>query len=161
MEQLSFNELIGLPLSCISRCVNMVCIFFGQDIIKEFPNGKIKVFSEYAIHIQCGFRMMLDEKILLASMDIYEPVYEVSENFDWDVKGNNMFDKKTESVLKIVKNSKVKEVRLNPIGDLTLVLDNNIIIEVIVISSLNEENWRFLSSSTSKPHLVMIGNKLE
>ena len=68
---------------------------------KDFSNqkGKTEEVAEYALHIQCSWRIVKGNKIVVASRDFYSPrtgLDDENEYFEWDVQGNNRFDERIE-----------------------------------------------------------------
>ena len=70
--------------------------------------------SEYALHIQSAFRIRTEDKILVANLDMYDPLPEIegSQSFDWDsynwdVQGANCYDQWSQGFVNEVENGKV------------------------------------------------------
>jgi hypothetical protein len=149
------QALRGSNLQAIGRAANLVWLVF------------INNENEYALHLQTGFRIIVDESIFLADQDIYWPSVAMRESnefdwdlFDWDVQGNNRFDElaltfNNKNELKLV----VLEVTVGKHGDLIVLMSEAVRLEVFATSRENE-CWRFFKMS-EESHLVITGQGIE
>lgn len=116
------------------------------------------------MHVQSTWRIVDNEKqeIILASSDFYSPYDETKsyEDFDWDVIGNNLFDRKAPLWLQKVMPVSIEEYKINRWGDLLLILSNGERIEIYVDASDDTECWRMFDGNCEKEHLVMTGSGL-
>ena len=123
--------------------------------------------DEYALHLQTGFRVVINGSIFVASADIFQPSesLELSDTFDfkafdWDIQGNNRYDEKISLFReKYSSNLLVNDISINELGDLLIQLSENVKIEVFVNMS-KEECWRFFKRH-SDSHLVITGEGIE
>ena len=98
------EKLQGKKLGVIDRASSMLCLEFGSKYIDDTYKGihNLEVY-EFQIHVQCAWRIVNNRlgNIIVASEDIYEPKENgiVPESFDWEQKGNNMFDYKAKNGL--------------------------------------------------------------
>ena len=138
----------------IGRASDMVWIGFGNTIkIRDFRGIEVKK-EEYALHIQCPWRIIKDNKIILANYDIYVPKNcNCVENFDWDVKGKNLFDEKIIKLKEKIINSVVRDVTYYEYGDVNIFMENDYQINVFVNGSNKEEYWRFIDNTENK-HII-------
>lgn len=97
---------------------------------------------------------------MLAYSDFYSPREgkENDENFDWRIKGNNLFDQKTENYLKTMDPIYIESYEVNRWGDLLLAFSNSDRLEVFVDVSDDSECWRIFQSGYEEPHLVLTGH---
>jgi hypothetical protein len=81
----SLQALIGLPLLSAGRAADLEWFLFGSSRTVTNFKGETRVVGEYALHVQCAWRIRDSARIIVASNDLYEPteVIEDSENFDW------------------------------------------------------------------------------
>jgi hypothetical protein len=80
--KVNLQRLIGLKLSRIARAADMRTLQFGNTVARS--GG---IVGEYALHIQCPWRLDGPTGVLTASGDLYEPCGEndeVSNSFDWE-----------------------------------------------------------------------------
>lgn len=155
------NRVLNKQIRVMGRASNMLWIGIGEKVMSANRRGEEVEKSEFALHVQSTWRIINTEKkeILLASSDFYSPREETisNKNFEWDIQGNNLFDKKAPVWLQKVKPVFIEQYKLNRWGDLLLVLSNGERIEIYVDASDNTECWRMLDSNNKNEHLVMTG----
>ena len=82
------SKLINKPFNCISRAVDMLCLFLGDDYDITSTDGRTVKVAEFSLHLQTQWRFRKDNTILLASRDIYEPYSkDVAEDWEYDIIG--------------------------------------------------------------------------
>src|SRR5687768_9048957 len=99
--------LVGLPCWAMGRSSSVFWFHFGEQ--REVPSirrGTIigaKTVGEYAIHVQCAWRIFNRNEIVVASADRYFPAGEdplaESEDFDWSQPGVNRCDERLASLV--------------------------------------------------------------
>lgn len=121
---------------------------------------------DFALHVQSSFRIIIDNRIIVANLDMYEPTIELQkkpdfdwDTYDWEPKGNNCYDTWILKFRKGEHSGTVKNINISNLGDITIEIDNGMIIEVFVNTSLNE-CWRFFERNSDE-HLIITGNGLE
>ena len=130
-------EIKGNKIINISRACDLVCIDFGT------PKGEV-----ISLHIQCFFRLIKDGKILVSSDDIYRcPTSIDSESFAWDIPGQSIFDLNLSLYWDIITNSPVCSVHFKKIGDLEIKFEQNMMLQIIVDTSITEEKYRIFNST--------------
>ena len=143
------KKIEGGNLVSVGRAASMAWFLFVKDN------------EEYALHLLTSFRVTVDEKIVFAGADIFQPskAIQVDEEidlytFEWDVQGNNRFDENVKLFIeKYSQNLKVNEVFMNQLGDLAIQLSEKVKIEVFINMS-EEECWRFFQRHTGY-HLIV------
>lgn len=172
----ALTRLNGEKLDKIMRAGSMADFGFGDFIEKEIhrydENKKItsKIISvpRFALHIDCCFRLICGNKIVLSKSDMFQPTTEIEnepdfdwDNFDWDVQRNNRFDEIANNYFgEESPNFIVKAITVNKWGDLKIKFENSFILETFTDSSGSEECWRFFESG-SEEHIVVSGQGLE
>jgi hypothetical protein len=95
------GKIKGLKLQYAGRSSNIFWLGFGE-LVQIIKRGKTEETAEYALHLQCSWRITLENKIVVASRDFYFPNSEwddLNEDFDWDIQGTNRFDERIKSFL--------------------------------------------------------------
>lgn len=145
------NKMTGLKLRNIIRVGCTCCVNF--DVENDEKNL-------YKLHVQCPWRIYDSDtcKLLVASHSVFEPnsYTEWTPEFDWDVKGNNLFDEVTERMNKY-NDTYVEEVFITELQDLKFKFSNGYTFELFVETTGNSESWRFFKSGDEK-HWVVYGN---
>lgn len=162
MEQLDDIKVIeGEILRDIGRASDMAWLSIGRTIEVNNLKGEKILKGTYAIHIQCPWRMV-DTKnniILFTSHDMYLPNKELNgnEHFDWDIQGENLYDKKVQEWKRKYPEVVINHIQVNRLGDLSMQLSNCHTIELFMNTSTNNECWRFFECNTGKKHVVFQG----
>ena len=148
----TLQELIGFKLTQTSRSANMECLKFGFRI-----NNKNQNIGEFGLHIQTGWRMVNEEKILVGSNDLYEPNSENQSELDFDYEDGNLRDEKLKNII----NSDtliVSKVLVDKIGGLNILFNDKTELQIIPINSSESEYnefWRLIDNrKTESKHLV-------
>ena len=157
------NIILNKPIQAIGRSANMLWLGIGAPVKVKIRYGEEVEENEIALHVQSTWRIISNDgrKIILGSYDFYMPgrKLESSEDFEWDVKGNNLFDRKAEVWLENIRPIYIKSYKVNRLGDLILLLSNGERIEIYSNASAESESWRLFEVGSEKAHLVMNGTK--
>lgn len=146
--------LLNKPLKRVGRASNMLWIQFGELIEVKNYKGISQEKGEYSLHIQCPWRVIQNEAIILGSNDFYIPYdREEKEAFEWDVLGNNLFDMKAQRLAEKVLPIRVNKIEVDDLGSINLYLEKQIVLQVFPVDSITEENWRFINNLTGE-HIV-------
>lgn len=121
------NNIVGTRLIRIGRAFEMLMFDFGN----------------YALHTQCLTRIIKNNDILVTTLDYLSWDHEHDENND---EWYNLHRFKS-----VIENSNVVSVELNIFRDLTIVLDNDVTIQVLIQNSYahydeEHEQYRFFES---------------
>ena len=169
MKELIVSELgklVGLKLQDVGRASNLFWLGFG-DIIQIIRRGKTQETAEYALHIQCSWRITLNDKIVVASRDFYSPSSEWGgdiEDFDWDMQGKNRFDERIKAFVEDKEQLQVKNIESDCIGGLKVFFSDGYTLEAFPDSSKDDdqgEHWRFFNRKDNSPHFVVSGVGIE
>lgn len=157
------ETLIKKQLQKIGRTGSMCWIGFGKLLkVKSFKDNIIEK-NEYNLNLQCPWRIKdSNSKIILASADIYEPNSKIvwNKDFEWDKKGNNLFDENVEKIFFKKNTILVEEVLITVNNDLIIVFSNESTLECYTDTSSEQECWRFFKIGDDK-HLVSYGNEIK
>ncbi|PGY07105.1 hypothetical protein [Bacillus sp. AFS031507] len=161
------GKLVGLKLQCAGRASNLFWLGFGE-MISVTRKGKTEELAEYALDIQSSWRIIKENKILVASRDFYSPWSgwnEDNENFDWDIQGNNRFDERIKYFLEAVQeNCIVESIDSDNVGGFKVFLSEGFVFEVFPDTSEDDEYsefWRFFNRKDGSPHFVVTGNGID
>lgn len=141
-------------------------ISFGRVAAMPWVNfafGK----TEFALHLQCSFRVRDNFDILVTNNEMFEPsdlafnkADYSDDTFDWDIQGNNRYDEWVTGLSdSLLQDLSVLDVKVSKYGDLTVLLNHGIGIDVFV-NSATDECWR-LFEIHSEEHLVITGYGLD
>jgi hypothetical protein len=161
----ALDVLIGKPLWSSGRAADLEWFAFGERRTVKGFRGVAKEVGEYALHVQCGWRIRHGDQVVVGGRDLYYPTKESDvplDDFDWDVQGANrrdrgiadLFQNETQQFL-------VREVEVGRAGGFTLIFDDEYALDVFPDDSLSDEHWRIFKPSTEEPHFVVTGKGLE
>ena len=110
---------------------------------------KIKVKDKekhlYYLVVQCAWRFLQNNKIILASGDMYR-CFDETKPFDIGNDFNSVYDEKVTALnMKLSRSVRVTKVNFSDTGDITLLLENDIVFQTFIENSVNDEFWRFIS----------------
>jgi hypothetical protein len=150
--------LVGKTVWRFRRAANMAMFDIGERITVPSTTGP-KEFGEWALHIQCAWRIALPDRVLVGSRDINYPEDHaaddpVPEDFDWDRSATRL-----DRVAKFLFDSiscRIQRIRSGSAGRLQFDLEEDMSLEVFPDDSLSLENWR-LFPYPHRPHFVVIG----
>ena len=120
--------------------------------------------KDYALHMQTFFRFCNNEEVLITDMDKYQPISPIveNENFNWDIKGNNLFDKWCDEFNKnLSDNTIIMSIEINRFGDLKINFSNSLTLTVFVDTTSSDECWRFFVWHGKERHLVITGRGIQ
>lgn len=164
---MDLKKLIKNDFVDLGRVTDMLWLCIGNPRTIEIPsyaNGTVKEkeVTDYAIHFQCEWRFVKDDKILLASNDIYNPYnksLEYDEVWNWDVFGRekelcSVFDVQVEEFIDELLPLKIENICYTSTNDLRIDFDKGIHFETFISISTRREFYRFLNNCTDE-HTVI------
>ena len=176
------NLLIGLPLCIARRAGDMLVLHFGtiRDVItirKRDGKERKGTVGDFALHVQCAWRIEDANRIVTAISDLYYSA-ETGEHFNYLPNGEienenkeNLRDKKigdllqgydpeTRSYTNATKLLVVEAVDADKFGGAAISLSGGYRF-VIFPASSNGEYWRLFQPATNEKHFVVKGSKSE
>ncbi len=162
----SLLQLVGLTLSVARDAGSMKNFQFGNVGPHPFGKGTIR---EFALHIQCSWRIVGREGIVTGSADYYEPVEAGAEVDVNDSDARNLqqerlgallrsYDKSTRSLVNSTAQLMVQSVLVDDFGGFELELSGGFRLQVLPDGS-REENWRFFAPGSEDGHMVISGGE--
>ncbi len=163
------KPLIGLKLTIVRRAASLRNFQFGK--IRSVENGTV---GEYALHVQCPWRIESSDRIITGRSDLWEPS-KVSADFDWeswnyendenlqDWKIGNLlagWDAATKSYINSRNDLIVESVQADMFGGATIILSGGYKI-VLFPDGSREEDWRIFRPRIDEPHFVICGGEIE
>lgn len=164
----NLHKLIGLKLSRTSLAADMRVLQFGKSHLL----ARGGVVGEYALHIQCPWRLEDDARIITGNGDLYHPFEknaEPDDSFDWE-KGVSLqegvlrellqgFDESTGQIVNATNLLVAEGVKADSAGGFCLVLSGGYRL-LVFPNGTQAEAWRFFKSSTVEtdsrtPHFVV------
>jgi hypothetical protein len=163
-----FQQLVALPLWGIGRAGSLEWFAFGverREILLR--DGKTKIVSEYALHVQCPWRIRYQSKLIVASDDRFYPAgddpHKDLPDFDWDQQGANQLDQGVSRFLAEHGASPlvVEAVNAKEHGDITISLNSEYFLEIFINNSIADEHWRFFKPYSKEEHFVFTSKGIQ
>ena len=152
--------LVGLPLWSSGRAGDLQWFAFGDRRTVTTSNGKAKEVGEFALHVQCPWRIVRDDRVVVGSSDLYYPAdeaAEVPEDFDWD----GVVTRRDRRVAALFENETgafaVQRIDVGDAGALRIAFDKGYALELFPHDSVTDEDWRLFRPYLDDPHLVVTG----
>lgn len=147
------------------RAADLEWFQFGPRKVVKDSRGDEREVGEYALHVQCAWRIRRGDRVVVASRDLYSPREETDDrpaNFNWDVQGANRRDKRIAELFQNeTREFLVQEVEAGEAGGFTLILDDGHALDVFPDDSLSGEHWRLFKPYAGEPHFVVTGDGIE
>lgn len=155
--QKTLAPLAGLPLRCIGRAADLLWVHFGE--MREVPDrkGGTRTVGEWALHVQCPWRLIRAPRILVARRDCF---YEADSDahYDRDGGGESRFDRLAKPLNLQFENSppRVELIMVDSVGGFTLHLAGCYDFEVFPDESTGSdcEHWRLFQPGSEQEHFV-------
>ncbi len=159
---ITLNNLIGKRLQYICRSCDLIDFGFGAVLQRKASNGKVHNYNEYALHVQCAFRLSEGKNLLLGQDDLFTCMNGEYGCTDLAKKDTCLFDNKVKIINQLLSENPeyIAQISINPLGDLSILL-NTMRIDIFITGSNEFEMWRLFAVNTDKPHLIRLGNRFE
>ena len=144
------NILKNITSSEVGKGGLTIWIGFGDKI-----KAKGKEKHLYYLVVQCAWRFLQNNKIILASGDMYRR-FDETKPFDMGNDDNSVYDEKVNALnMNLSRGVRVTKVNFSDTGDITLLLENGIVFQTFIEESVKDEFWRFISFKTeNSKHIV-------
>lgn len=128
--------------------------------------GKRRVIADYALHLQCPWRICGPAGIVVGSQDLFYPAGDPSvepPDFDWDVPGSTRRDERMSEFLASRETAPlyVLAVSADEAGSISLDFVGGYSMDVFPVESLEREYWRLFQPGKDGPHFVVTGRGIE
>lgn len=167
--QTALTKLIGLDVAAAHRAADMRMFHFGamrpaapSRILSRVnkPRGTV---GEFALHIQCPWRLETENEILTGRSDLWEPIQESDEfcHDEWDYeKDGNKQDHVISTFFSTDHKEVVESLDVQLHGQFVLMLSGGCKLAVFPSGAVSED-WRFFRPNTNDSHLVVSGGMIE
>jgi hypothetical protein len=152
------SPLLGLTLTIARRAVDMRMFHFGP--VRLVDGGSV---GDFAIHVQCPWRIEGPEGIVTGRSDLWEPAdadVPFDEKWHYD-KSPNLQDLRLDGLLiQSVKPFVVEKVDADEFGGVAICLSQGYVLRLFPAGTRGED-WRFFQPTRDAPHLVITGGVIE
>lgn len=154
--------LVGLPLWDHHRVLDLQVFHLGDKRISvaQFGRhkGKTSIVGEYALHVQCAWRIVDASKIVVGSRDLFSKssVAAIVAGDDWNWQRDNLRDERI-AAWSGKREHIIESICADANGGFAMTLRGGAVLEVFPDSSADVESWRFLPPNDDAPHFVVVG----
>jgi hypothetical protein len=170
--------LVGLPLCNSHRAADLLVVHFGaltHGVSERGPRkGQPTKYGEYALHVQCTWRIAGPDGIVTGRPDRFYPHSDLLrwredwhwfDDPDWDSSqlNANRWDERIQPWL-AAGPYVVEGVAADPLGGLRISLAGRFALDVFPDSSDDteySEYWRFFKPDDPRPHFVVLTGGIE
>jgi hypothetical protein len=128
----------------------MLWIQMGKRVtVYEPVFDEYKILGSLAIHLQCPWRIILEDKVFFGSSDISKLSAEIVQDY-------------LQQVLELTKHSVVSgRIDFSDFGVFKLFFSESSFLEVFPVSMTSNENWRFMDNISDIHYVYTLKNGLE
>jgi hypothetical protein len=168
--QAALAPLCGLPVYNIGRAAGMLWVQFGTPRRVPSRLDLERVLGEYALHLQCPWRVSGATGVLTGSSDLFVPADPMADEgmFRWDKPGDAVVDLLVRRWVSAhaAKPLVVERVSVDRCGGFALSLSQEFAIEVFPDASAEphdvREQWRlFRTEGDDERHFVWLNHGIE
>ena len=159
----ALSPLLGMPLWGASRAADMQVFQMGARHTVTSFRGKPCSVGDYALHLQCTWRIFGPSGIVTGSTDLYYPPGDPDQkppDFDWQ-QGNRRDERLANLLAAESDGFSVEHVSADESGGFVLNLRGGYRLEAFPADSLPNEHWRLLKQGDLTSHFVVTGLGIE
>lgn len=157
------SELIGKSMWACRRAADMATFQFGQRKQVHDYFGRSAAVGEYALHVQCAWRILRGDVVVVGSSDLHYPAShigseDIPEDFDWE-RDPNRRDRLFDALFEGGKREfAVQRIHVGAGGTCFIEFAEGIRLELFPDDSFPHEHWRLFSTQDGGPQIVVAGN---
>jgi hypothetical protein len=154
----AMQVLVGKAVWRCTRAADMACFDFGTRRTVAALRSGTKEVGQYALHVQCPWRITQEERIVVGSQDLYYPAHyqtgqEIPAEFDWD-RVPNLRDKLLSELFEKQESLVVREIYVALAGRVGMLLSDGLVFDILPTDS-HVERWRLFEPGQNKRHFVV------
>ena len=160
----ALQSLDGLRLLCIGRATNLLWVQFGEWQETTSRNGTTRAVGEWALHIQCPWRITRSGSILVGSRDYYYD--DAGKPYDdWSKAFEGRFDHLAAALNGDLEAAayQVAQITCDPFWGFSMTVTPDLRLDVFPNGGLSPqphyEFWRLLQPATREKHFVVDSEK--
>ena len=159
--EIALAPLQGLVVWGPARAADMLTLQLGDPRVDTSPMGRRREVGEYALHVQCPWRLTEDTLLIAGSGDLFTPATSDVDRatFEWDVVGATWWDYRLREFFGRPAPIWVERIAADPFGGFRLSCSGGVSFEVFPNTSAaphdDSEYWRLLQTGDSTEHFVV------
>lgn len=152
------SALVGLPMFRCTRAADLASFEFGEPRVIRDHKQRMQKVGDYALHVQCAWRITHQSRILVGKDDLYYPAEGIDSNrdFQWDSPGANRQDKLLKELF--AQRHQALLVQRLEVGDaasLSLIFGSELRLDIFPDGTAREEHWRLFRPYTDEAHFIV------
>jgi hypothetical protein len=158
------SALSGKTLWRCLRAADMATFAFGERRKSVTGRGGPREIGEWALHVQCAWRILQGDRIIVGDRDLaypenYQQEDPIPDEFDWDVSPNRR-DQLLASLF-MGHAFVVRSIEVGAIGSLSIRLTEGLSLDIFPNDSVSKEYWRLFEPDKGGLHFVVTPRGLE
>ena len=158
-----------MPMWAIGRAADMLWVQFGREVSAPTARDPDRTTGEYALHVQCPWRLSGTAGVVAGSNDIYVPADpDIDEaDFRWDRPGASIGDERLRRWIEAHAAAPliVQAVEIDRCGGFVLRLQQDFAFETFPDATSTphdiREHWRLLQPGRDARHFVLLNQGVE
>jgi hypothetical protein len=154
----ALSQLIWLPLTAVRRAADMRTFQFGT--LRPANRGSA---GDFALHVQCSWRIEGPEGIVTGRSDLREPVEDsapIDENWDYETSPNLQDARLGQWLTRGQSAPVVESVDADDFGSAAIRFVHGFVLRLFPAGTRGED-WRLFRPNSGTPHLVISGGAVE
>ena len=145
-SEAAISKITNLEWTGLGRAADLVWLTFGSAVKWRNYKGELVDRSQYALHLQCPFRISLQGTAKLGSSDVsLSADDQVADSSSLLPKKATAFDVKAAAITSDIGLSKVASAAVSGLGDIYIGFENGLVLETLAVASDDSESWRIIS----------------
>jgi hypothetical protein len=139
---IALAPLQGLVAWGPARAASMLTLQLGEPRADTSATGRSRVIGEYALHVQCPWRLTEGARMVVGSGDLFTPAMADADpaTFNWDVKGATWWDYQWRDFASKHASLRVDSIFTDPFGGFRLLCSGGVAFEVFPSTSVAEHD---------------------
>ena len=154
----ALSRIVCLPLTAAGRAADMRMFDFGH--LRSAGNGFV---IDYALHVQCAWRIESNEGIVTGRSDLWKPVDDhapFDEDWDYDTSPNLQDNVVALWLTDNASSLVVQNVDADEFGGAAIGFDQGFSLRLFPAGTRSED-WRLFQPKTAAAHFVVSGGEIE
>ena len=154
----ALSQIIGLPLTAARRAADMRTFQFGK--LRAVDRGSV---GDFALHVQCPWRIEGPDGIVTGRLDLWEPVEEnapFDDNWNCETSPNLQDVRLQQWLAHNGVSLVVKSVDADQFGGAAINFGQGFVLRLFPAGTRGED-WRLFQPKSDTSHLVVSGGAVE
>lgn len=151
----ALSVLVGKPLWASGHSAGLEWFQFGLRREVTGIRGNVKDVGEYALHVQCAWRITRQDRVVAASGDLHEASEQDSGESQRTL---TRLDDRLQQLFKAdTVQFAVERIEVRDAGAFSITLADGFALDVLPDDSTDDEQWRLFKPYSEGDHFVVTG----